>query len=110
MSTESTRREFLKLSTAGLAAGAVAKSVPAWASVSPANPGQISVRVTDENRRFENGSALSWRQAAGQPSADIIVLNPAKSSRKFSVSARPSPMQPATCLINCPRIREGVVP
>lgn len=78
MSTESTRREFLKLSTAGLAAGAVAKSVPAWASVSPANPGQISVRVTDENRRFENGSALSWRQAAGQPSADIIVLNPDK--------------------------------
>jgi glucosylceramidase len=78
MSIESTRREFLKLSTAGLAAGAVAESVPAWASLDSVNPGQVTVRVTDEKRRFESASALSWRQGTAPPSAEVIVLNPEK--------------------------------
>jgi glucosylceramidase len=78
MSTQSTRRDFLKLSAAGLAAGAVAEVVPAWSSLHAANPasGEIAVRVTDKNRRFEKTSALEWRQASGQPSANVIALNP----------------------------------
>ena len=76
MSTESTRREFLKLSTAGLAAGAVAESMPAWASLGAANAGEIAVRVTDEKRRFESTASMAWRQGAGRPSSEIIVLNP----------------------------------
>ena len=39
MSSARTRRDFLKLSAAGLAAGAATESLPAWASVSSANPG-----------------------------------------------------------------------
>jgi len=80
MSTESTRRNFLKMSTVGLAAGAVAETVPTWAPLRSANPGasEISVRVTDKKRRFENAPALAWRQASGQHSGEIIVLNPEK--------------------------------
>jgi glucosylceramidase len=79
MSIESTRREFLKLSTAGLAAGAVAESAPAWASLgAAANFREITVRVTDEKRRFESAATLAWRQGTGQPSVEIIALNPEK--------------------------------
>src|ERR1700688_3535617 len=81
MSTARTRRDFLKLSAAGLAAGAATESLPAWASVSSANPGsgEITVRVTDEKRRFERASAVAWRPSSGPtPSGEIIKLNPEK--------------------------------
>ena len=80
MSTESTRRDFLRISAVGLAAGAVAESAPAWASLPPANPGagEITVRVTDKKRRFESTAALAWRPGSGQPSAETIALNPEK--------------------------------
>jgi glucosylceramidase len=80
MSTKNTRRDFLKISSAGLAAGAVADAVPAWATFGSATPNaaEISVRITDEKRRFESASAIAWRQVSGQPSADIIALHPEK--------------------------------
>jgi glucosylceramidase len=79
MSSESTRRDFLRISAAGLAAGAVAEATPAWASLPPPSPGggEITVRVTDKKRRFESAAALAWGQA-GKPSADTITLNPEK--------------------------------
>ena len=82
MSTESTRRAFLRISAAGLAASAVAEATPAWASIPSANPGtgEITVRVTDERRRFETTPALAWRQGSGKSSAGVIALNP---ERKF---------------------------
>ena len=80
MSTESTRRDFLRISAAGLAANAVTEATPAWASLRPANPGaaEITVRVTDKKRRFETTSPLAWRQGSGQRSAETIALNPEK--------------------------------
>jgi glucosylceramidase len=80
MSTESTRRDFLKRSTGVLAAGAVAEVMPAWASVHSASPGggEIAVRVTDAQRRFESAPALAWRQASGPPSGEVIALQPEK--------------------------------
>jgi glucosylceramidase len=80
MAIESTRRDFLKISTAGLAAGAVAEALPAWSPLHAANhgSGEITVRVTDKKRRFENTSAIEWRQASRQPSAEIIELDPGK--------------------------------
>jgi glucosylceramidase len=82
MSTESTRRAFLRISAVGLAASAVAEATPAWASIPTANlgTGEITVRVTDERRRFETTPALAWRQGSGQTSAGVIALNP---ERKF---------------------------
>jgi glucosylceramidase len=80
MSTENTRRDFLKISSAGLAAGAIVDSVPAWATFGSAAPNatEISVRITDEKRRFESASALAWRQVSGKPIADTITLSPEK--------------------------------
>src|SRR2546427_11456743 len=62
MSTEHTRRDFLRLSAAGLAAGAASEALPAWGSLHPGNPsgGEITVRVTDEKRRFERVPAIAW--------------------------------------------------
>jgi len=74
-----TRRDFLKLSAAGLAASAATESLPAWASVgSPDHAsGEIAVRVTDEKRRFERAPALAWRPSSGRkPSGNVIALKP----------------------------------
>src|SRR5882762_11321426 len=79
MSKARTRRDFLKLSVAGLAAGAATESLPVWAAVTSAKPGsgEITVRVTDEKRRFERAPALAWRPSSGlKPSANVISLNP----------------------------------
>ena len=78
MSTEHTRRDFLRLSAAGLAAGAAPEALPAWGAVLADNPriGEITVRVTDEKRRFERVPAIAWRQASSNPFAEIIALNP----------------------------------
>jgi glucosylceramidase len=77
MSSESTRRDFLKMS-AGLAAGATVKSPPAWDPFAPADASahSISVRVTDEKHRFEQMPDIAWRPIAGQPAGEVIVLNP----------------------------------
>ena len=80
MSTEHTRRDFLRFSATGLAASAAAEALPAWGSRRPGNPGagEITVRVTDERRRFESASALAWRRGTVKPSGEIIALNPEK--------------------------------
>ena len=77
---EHTRRDFLRLSGAGLAAGAAFEALPAWGSPGAAipSPGAITVRVTDEKRRFDPAPALAWRQASAKLSAAIITLNPEK--------------------------------
>jgi glucosylceramidase len=80
MSTEHTRRDFLRLSAAGLAARATAEVLPAWDAPAAANPraSEISVRVTADKRRFESGPAISWRKGSGKASPEAIVLNPQK--------------------------------
>jgi glucosylceramidase len=80
--SEHTRRDFLRLSAAGLAAGAAFEALPAWGSLDSSHPGagDLAVRVTDDKRRFESAPALAWRQGSGKPGVDIITLNP---KRKF---------------------------
>src|SRR5580704_8315580 len=81
MPTEHTRRSFLRLSVAGLAAaGTAAEALPAWGSLGSASSdaGEISVRVTDDKRRFEAVSSIPWRHSSNQPSAETIALNPEK--------------------------------
>ncbi|HME33518.1 MAG TPA: glycoside hydrolase family 30 beta sandwich domain-containing protein [Terriglobales bacterium] len=82
---EHTRRDFLRLSAAGLAAGATAEALPAWGSpglgsLRSANSGtgEITVRVTDEKRRFASAPALEWRQKSSSRSAEMIALSPEK--------------------------------
>jgi len=82
MCSESTRRDFLRLSAAGLAAGAVAETVPTLGTLHSAHSsgGELTVRVTDQKRRFEHASNIAWRPISGHSSGEIITLNP---ERKF---------------------------
>jgi glucosylceramidase len=78
MSKESTRRDFLKVSSMGAAAiaGVALADSPARSSAKAA-AGEISVWTTDDNQRCARGAALSWQNASGS-SASGIVLNPDK--------------------------------
>jgi glucosylceramidase len=81
MSAVSTRRDFLRLSAAAVAAGALAEAPPAWAyeGAEAQSASEITVRVTDDRRRFELAPALAWRQISGtQPSGALIALHPDK--------------------------------
>jgi glucosylceramidase len=75
MSSESTRRDFLRKSAAALAVGVVAQSVPAWSAFHSINSsaGDITVRVTDEKRRFERAPNTAWRRIPGPSSADVTL-------------------------------------
>lgn len=82
----STRRDFLRMSAAGLAAGlaagTVAEAAPALGTLRSAHSGagDIAVRVTDVKRRFELAPNIAWRHISGQSSGEIIALDP---ERKF---------------------------
>ncbi|HUO16572.1 MAG TPA: glycoside hydrolase family 30 beta sandwich domain-containing protein [Verrucomicrobiae bacterium] len=75
-----TRRDFLKRSATGITAAAISEGLPAWAAHSLATPAptEISVRVTDETRRFQPASSLTWRPVAGAPEGEVISLDPEK--------------------------------
>lgn len=76
-----TRRDFLRISAVGLTAGVAAKALPACGSPRSVDPGagEITVRVTDEKRRFEPAPTLVWNQNSSQkPRGEIIELNPEK--------------------------------
>ncbi len=82
MPTQRTRRDFLKFSAAGLAASAATEALGARPSRNAGNSaGEITVRVTDERRRFEVAPASAWRPSSGRKlSGTIITLN---SEKKF---------------------------
>src|SRR5258707_7034216 len=78
--SEHTRRDFLRLSTAGLAVGTAFEALPAWGSLGSSNPGagEIGVRGTEEKGRFESAPSFGWGRERGKPTAEIITLNPEK--------------------------------
>src|SRR5436305_10640954 len=78
MSKESTRRDFLKVSSMGAAAiaGVALADSPA-SSTAKREAGEISVWTTDDNQRCARGPALSWQNAAGS-GASAIVLDAGK--------------------------------
>ena len=80
MPAEHTRRDFLRLSAAGLATGAATQAMGTSSSPSSHNDsGSINVWVTDEKRRFESASPLSWRESpTRKPNSETIALNPQK--------------------------------
>src|SRR5580700_8832157 len=78
MSMEKTRREFLRSSAAGLAAGAMAHALPVLSIDAPRQAGEIVTWVTNEKNRFSRRSGPQWRSASARPSESTIVLNPEK--------------------------------
>src|SRR5690348_15092386 len=86
MPPEHTRREFLKFSTAGLAAGAAIEALgtPAVSSATQSESGTINVWVTDDKRRFESASPVSWRKSPSRkPSGETITLNQEKTFQEI---------------------------
>ena len=86
MPTHRTRRDFLRLSAAGVAASTTAEGLPALGSFDStnSNPGEISVWVTNEKQRFSPTASLSWKRATGAPPrAETITLNPKKKFQKI---------------------------
>jgi len=81
--TASSRRRFLKASSAAVAAWAVSKPVSAWADA----PGPVEVWATFGDRRHQKGAPLAWKPvsnvAANAAAADAIVLNPAEARQEI---------------------------
>jgi glucosylceramidase len=80
MCANHTRRDFLMRSAAGLTAAAISEPLPAWASSAQASPAstEISVRITDDKRRFEPAQNLAWRPVSGSSGSDVIAVSPDK--------------------------------
>jgi glucosylceramidase len=77
MSSEQTRRTFLKLSAMGVTAAATADFAPARATSVPAPSTDIAVRVTGGESRYASAAPISWR--AGNASEEkAIVVDPEK--------------------------------
>ena len=75
-----TRRQFLKLTSAGIATATVSTLIPQAASggQAPFAAGSISVRVTAGQARFRETAPLAWQAAKGSPEPNAIVLEPDK--------------------------------
>jgi glucosylceramidase len=76
--TANSRRDFLKASSAAVAAFAVSKPVSAWADA----PGPVDVWATSRDRRHQKSAPLAWKPA-GAVAADAIVLNPAEARQEL---------------------------
>jgi glucosylceramidase len=76
VSSEKTRRDFLKLSACGVVAASVV-DVAAGSSAAPEpQAGEITVRMTGGSKRYEAQPSLAWKSGAAGP--NVIELNPAK--------------------------------
>ncbi|HEX6803565.1 MAG TPA: glycoside hydrolase family 30 beta sandwich domain-containing protein [Terriglobales bacterium] len=82
MPREQTRRDFLKLTAAGVAATAAGRAVEQPLSAAADAPADaITVRVTDEKSRFDSAPSLAWRKSSRKKSAqEAITLD---SQKKF---------------------------
>jgi glucosylceramidase len=81
MSSEPTRRDFLKLTGAGAAALATVGGLRAesWSNRSEAATGNaISVWVTDDTQHLAQGQPLAWQSATNSATPDAVILNPDK--------------------------------
>ena len=75
------RREFLKIAASGVA-DVAASEMLSGSSVQAAEPhppqGEISIHVTDRNRRYAAAPALQWKSSAVSSVGDVVVLDPDK--------------------------------
>lgn len=80
MSKEFTRRDFLRVTGAGMGTAVVAKSLPAMGGIRSSLSGadDITVRVTDGKRRFERAPSIAWRRFSGASPGEVITLDPEK--------------------------------
>jgi glucosylceramidase len=75
MSTEQTRRSFLKTSAMGFTFAATTGFSTSRAA---AGSSQIEVRVTGGNLRYSSAPSLDWRTGTVAPRDNVITIDPAK--------------------------------
>jgi glucosylceramidase len=78
MSGESTRRDFLKISAAGLAATSTVAKVAHAAATPAAASGKLEVWITNANSRCVRGEAIAWKTRSSAPADAVVTLDPAK--------------------------------
>jgi glucosylceramidase len=87
MHKSTSRRNFLKITSAGFTAALSVKASSSFGSpAAPENPpaGSIAVRVTDAARKFAASPSLHWRSTAGAPHAsEAITLDPARQYQEY---------------------------
>src|SRR4051812_47879831 len=86
MSSVRTRREFMKIGASGVAASTTARALGmrSSSSAAPGGSGEITIRVTDEKRRFASAPSVAWRENRGQtPSEYAVIVNPEKQFQKI---------------------------
>ena len=78
MSSEKTRRDFLRLSACGVVAASAVEVAAAFPSSPAPEPqtGEIAVHVTGGPKRYEAQPPLAWK--SGAAAANVIELNPGK--------------------------------
>jgi len=72
VSSEPTRRGFLKISALGLAASSASR----WPAAFATSAGEISVRVTGGTLRYAAAPAISWRTGEDRKN-NVVTLDPA---------------------------------
>lgn len=78
MSSEHTRRTFLRLSAIGVTAAASGEISSALSTSAPSpQAGEISVRVTGGSQRHASGAPLTWKNSE-KAASNTIVLDPSK--------------------------------
>lgn len=83
MTSKQTRREFLKLSAAGLAAvSPPLRMFGGEAAFPESKGGSMAVRVTAGNQRFAAAGSIDWRRGSAR-SSTTITLNPAKTFQEI---------------------------
>ncbi len=83
MANKRTRREFLRLSVAGLAAASPSlRRLGGEAAFFEGASGSISLRVTAANQRFAPAASIDWRRGSPR-SSTTITLNPAKTFQEI---------------------------
>jgi glucosylceramidase len=78
MSPESTRRDFLKMSAAGLAATATLTQQSTAESGTASTPpsGKVEVWVTNQKTHCTRAADTSWKGRAAAPAGPVIALDP----------------------------------
>jgi glucosylceramidase len=78
VSSEQSRRTFLKLSAAGVTAAVAGDISSTFASAAPSPlPGEVSVRVTSANQHYSSAPALAWKSVGKAPD-NAILIDPSK--------------------------------
>jgi glucosylceramidase len=74
----STRRDFLRMSAAGLASSAAVAQIAHPASSSPAPSGKLEVWTTNATLRCARTEAVEWTANAGAHADEVVALDPSK--------------------------------